>query len=360
MSGLSFSVVCPTYQGEKNLPALFTCLENNFRENTDVPELIFVIDNSSDGSQALLEEFRKSYPDKKIEIHRNQTNLGPAKSRNIGVELAEGEIILFLDDDCRPNPHWYRDFSVAWNSAASQIQGIGGFVVPTELETFNGQYCSAFQPIRPWPLVPEKISFFQKLKNYYQTPNPVSEGVAYLAGANMSFRKEAFLNVGGFAPSLRIAEDIGICKSLRKAYGDNCLTILETLSMPHEFTDRFTNTLLRGYGYGLGSGKNFSRRNGDFSVNPGPALIVGLLALFLLASILASSSTPVILCSSTFFLLLEIFIYAWVVSQKKSVQRIPLLQRFRFGLAFLISETSNTLGFVTGLCFIFSSSRKVL
>ena len=74
MSGLSFSVVCPTYQGEKNLPALLTCLENNFRENTDVPELIFIIDNSSDESQALLEEFRKSYPDKKIEILRNLSN----------------------------------------------------------------------------------------------------------------------------------------------------------------------------------------------------------------------------------------------------------------------------------------------
>ena len=358
MSGLSFSVVCPTYQGEKNLPALFTCLENNFRENTDVPELIFVIDNSSDGSQALLEEFRKSYPDKKIEIHRNQTNLGPAKSRNIGVELAEGEIILFLDDDCRPNPHWYRDFSAAWNSAASQIQGIGGFVVPTEIETFNGQYCSAFQPIRPWPLVPEKISFFQKIKNYYQTPNPVTYGVTYLAGANMSFRRKAFINIGGFSPSLRIAEDVTICHGLREAYGDNCLSVIEELLMPHEFTKSFPNTVRRSFTYGLGSGKNFWDRKGAFSLNPGPGLIFAILFLFVFVSSIGSNSLRQVLVYSFSFLILEIFFYSLLVTQSKVKFSTPLGERIKLGFAFLICEMANTLGFISALRLLSRGRRR--
>jgi glycosyltransferase involved in cell wall biosynthesis len=353
MSRLSFSVVCPTYQGEKNLPALFNCLENNFSKNTDAPELIFVIDNSSDNSHTLLEEFSNGHPDKKIEIHSNQKNLGPAESRNIGVELASGEIILFLDDDCRPNPHWYRDFSAAWNSAASQIQGIGGFVVPTELETFNGQYCSVFQPIRPWPLVPEKISFFQKLKNYYQTPNLATHGVAYLAGANMSFRRKAFLNIGGFSPSLRIAEDITICHGLREANGNDCLSVSEELLMPHEFTKSFKKTVHRSFAYGLGSGKNFWDRKGAFSINPGPGLILAFLFLFFIVSSIASNSLGHVLVYSFIFLILEILFYSLLVTQIKVKFSTSLPKRVKFGFAFLMCEMANTLGFISALRYVF-------
>jgi glycosyltransferase involved in cell wall biosynthesis len=284
--------------------------------------------------------------------------LGPAKSRNIGVELAEGDIILFLDDDCRPNPHWYRDFSAAWNSAASQIQGIGGFVVPTELETFNGQYCSAFQPIRPWPLVPENISFFQKLKNYYQTPNPVTHGVAYLAGANMSFRRKAFLNIGGFSPSLRIAEDIAICNGMREAYGNNCLRVSDELLMPHEFTKSFTNTVHRSFAYGLGSGKNFWDKKGAFSINPGPGLIFAFLFLFVFTILIANNLFQQVLVYSFSFLILEIFFYSLVVSQGKAKWSIPLQKRIKFGFAFLMCEMANTLGFTCALRYLFRSRSR--
>jgi len=359
MPDLTFSVVCPTYQGEKNLPALIKCLEINFKENIDNPEIIFVIDNSSDDSESVLNEFRKNQPEKKIILHKNQKNIGPAESRNIGVEMASGEIILFLDDDCRPSPTWYRDISRAWNSADIHTQGIGGFIVPSELETFNGKYCSAFQPIRPWPLTPEKISFFQKLKNYYQTPNPVTAGVDYLAGANMSIRKVSFVKVGGFSPTLRIAEDIGLCKSLRKAYGDNCLVVLYTLPMPHDFTDSFKNTLRRSFGYGLGSGRNFWAGNGAFSVNPGPGLIVGLLLLILFLSALTLNSTKTILYSFIVFLILEILIYTFFVIQSNEYQTNSSLQRIKLGLAFLMCETANTLGFFFGLSFTSSKARKI-
>lgn len=357
MPGLSLSVVCATYQGEKNLPALINCLEMNFTKNAHNPEIVFVIDNSCDSSEALLEEFRKSSSGKKIIIHKNQTNLGPAQSRNIGVELASGDIILFLDDDCRPNPTWYMDFSAAWNSAASQIQGIGGFVDSTELETFNGQYSAVFQPIRPWPLVPEKISLFQKLRNYYKTPNPVTHGVSYLAGANMSFRKKAFVNIGGFSPSLRIAEDIAICHRLRKVYGDNCLSVRDELSMPHEFTKSFTNSVRRSFAYGLGSGKNYWGRSGALSFNPGPGLIIGLLSLFAIVTLMTGNSKQRVLAYAVTFLILETFFYSLFVIQSKVKWPIPFQKRIKLGFAFLVCEMANTLGFMGGLRFIFSSRR---
>jgi len=358
MSALSFSIVCPTYEGEKKLAALIDCLESNFENVTNYPEIIFVIDNSSDSSKDLLDKYKKKHPEKEIIIHYNETNLGPAESRNIGVKLSSGEIILFLDDDCRPTPTWYTDFSSAWSQAASIIQGIGGFVIPTEQETFNGKYCAAFSPIKPWPLIPDNISVLKKIKNYYYTPNPVTRGVAYLAGANMSFRKAAFTKVGGFTPSLRIAEDIAICKSLRNACGDNCLAVIDRLSIPHEFTESFMSTVHRSYRYGLGSGKNYWSGNGAFSLNPGPVLVAGLLVLSVFFASIVTSSTTESLVYLGVFLLFELLFYALLVTRDNSLISIPLGRRFTLGFAFLICEFANHIGFVSGTRFLFSSRRK--
>ena len=358
MSVLAFSIVCPTYEGEKKLAALIDCLDSNFENVTNYPEIIFVVDNSSDSSQDLLDKYKKNHPEKKIIVHNNETNLGPAESRNIGVKLSSGAVILFLDDDCRPNPTWYTDFSSAWSRAASDIQGIGGFVIPTEQETFNGKYCAAFSPIKPWPLSPDNISVMEKLKNYYYTPNPVTHGVSYLAGANMSFKKEAFTKVGGFTPSLRIAEDIAICKNLRNNFGDNCLTVIDSLSIPHEFTESFMNTVRRSYRYGLGSGKNYWTGNGAFSLNPGPVLVVGSIVLSFVFSSITTSSTSESLVYSSVFLLFELLFYALLVTRDNSMKLLSFVQRFTLGFAFLICEFANNIGFISDIRFLFSSRRK--
>ena len=349
MSEISFSVICPTYEGEINLVALIECLEVNLEKIDIFPEIIFVIDNSTDSSEALLVEFRTKHPEIKITIHKNATNLGPGHSRNIGVQLASGMIMLFLDDDCRPGDNWYRDVTSIWKSIPENIKGIGGFVVPTELETFNGKYCSNFNPIKPWPLIPESISIFQRIKNYYQTPNPASQGVAYLAGANMSVRKEAFEKVGGFSPALRIAEDIGVCKCLRLIYGDDCLAVFETLSMPHEYSARFTNTIRRSYRYGLGSGKNFSRGRGALSFNLGPTLVFGVLIVSMAFSLIFYQVLEMILVNSVVFFLFEIVFYSLWVTQSKSIQGISVWQKFLLGFGFLICEIANSFGFASGL-----------
>ena len=358
MSDISFSIVCPTYQGENNLIALIACLDANFKNLSQFPEIIFIIDNSSDSSQILLEEFEGKNPEKKITIHKNTTNLGPAQSRNIGVQMASGTVILFLDDDCRPKPNWYLEITSAWRSAEEIIQGIGGYVVPTELESFNGRYCSTFSPIKPWPLIPSKISLPQRVKQYYKTPSPISQGVSYLAGANMSFRKDAFVKVGGFSPKLRIAEDISICMNLRSTFGDDCLRVFESLTMPHNFSGDFKTMVRRSYRYGNGSGKNFSRGNGSFSFNPGPILILSFLLLFLTCHLILGASIRDALSRSLVFFPLEILFYAFFVTRDKSALPRFFIQRIKLGLAFLVSETANSVGFISGLRFLFAVYRE--
>lgn len=94
------TVVIPTYNRSK---ILNKCLEA-FRNQTYPPEcyeIIVVDDGSSDGTKELLEEASKSMPNLR---YFTQTQGGPAKARNLGVQHAKGSIMLFTGDDCLPEP----------------------------------------------------------------------------------------------------------------------------------------------------------------------------------------------------------------------------------------------------------------
>jgi glycosyltransferase involved in cell wall biosynthesis len=293
----------------------------------------------------VLTDFQNAHPEIRIVVHINSINLGPAQSRNIGVQMATGSVILFLDDDCRPMPHWYSDLGAAWESVPLTVMGIGSFIVPSELNSFNGQFCLIFSPIKPWPIIPGNLSLVRRIKNYYRTPNPVSLGPAYLSGASMSFRKEAFTKVGGFSPSLRISEDIDICQKLRTQFGDKSLVIIDTYSMPHDFSNNFLNTLKRSFSYGQGSGKNFWRGDGGLSFNPGPLLILALISLFLVIYSLSGASVKNLPLIASLLLLSLIFFYSLLVTGGHASDRLRLFERLKFGLAFLLCECANTLGF---------------
>lgn len=94
-----FSIVIPTYN---RLPILKKCLlaleSQDFRPNTIVEnyEVVVVDDGSTDGSWEWLETNSSLIPHVRIVAQNHQ---GPAAARNLGVQEAEGEIIIFIDSD---------------------------------------------------------------------------------------------------------------------------------------------------------------------------------------------------------------------------------------------------------------------
>ncbi|UCH81442.1 MAG: glycosyltransferase family 2 protein [Nitrospiraceae bacterium] len=83
------SIVIPTYNAEKYIPAL---LDSIFQNKIEDMEVVIVDDCSTDNTVGILE----NYPVRVIKMEKNS---GPAKARNIGVEAAKGDIIFFLDSD---------------------------------------------------------------------------------------------------------------------------------------------------------------------------------------------------------------------------------------------------------------------
>lgn len=72
-------------------------LESLRSQNFDELEVI-VIDDASKFKNKLI-EICESFKDIKIVYHRNNTNIGLARSRNIGLALSKGDYICFLDSD---------------------------------------------------------------------------------------------------------------------------------------------------------------------------------------------------------------------------------------------------------------------
>ena len=87
------SVIIPVYNAEKTIRR---CLESIMSSEYEEYEVIVVDDGSTDNSASILFEYVNR--DRRVKII-NQPNSGPSIARNKGLELAEGEIIAFVDSD---------------------------------------------------------------------------------------------------------------------------------------------------------------------------------------------------------------------------------------------------------------------
>ncbi|WP_433529834.1 glycosyltransferase family 2 protein [Micromonospora sp. CA-263727] len=99
------SVVVPAYNPGPHVEQLVASLLRQSMPATDF-EVIFVDDGSTDGTPARLDELAAAHPHFRV---RHIENSGwPSRPRNLGVELARGEYVQFVDDD-----DWLADEALA-------------------------------------------------------------------------------------------------------------------------------------------------------------------------------------------------------------------------------------------------------
>jgi len=90
---IKVSVIIPVYNVEKYLEA---CLESVIGQTLSAIEIICINDGSTDGSPEILTQYAAR--DGRIAV-KNQLNKGLSSARNLGLRLAHGEYIYFLDGD---------------------------------------------------------------------------------------------------------------------------------------------------------------------------------------------------------------------------------------------------------------------
>jgi glycosyltransferase involved in cell wall biosynthesis len=92
------SVIVPAYNAENSIERCLRALQNQTVSHARY-EILVVDDGSSDQTCA------------QVQAHASvrlltQAHAGPAAARNLGVQKARGEVVLFTDADCEPTPDW--------------------------------------------------------------------------------------------------------------------------------------------------------------------------------------------------------------------------------------------------------------
>jgi glycosyltransferase involved in cell wall biosynthesis/GT2 family glycosyltransferase len=174
----TISVVVCAFTPER-LEVLTEALESLRTQTLPAHEIVLVIDHAPD----LLAEARERWPDLKIVANRERQGLSGA--RNTGVAEATGEVVAFLDDDAIAAPDWLGRLAAAY--ADPNVLGAGGTVRPRWVEGKPGW----FPPEFDWVVGCTHSGMPQEL-------SPVRN----LVGANMSFRRQPLVELGGFSHDL--------------------------------------------------------------------------------------------------------------------------------------------------------------
>lgn len=91
-SNIQISIIIPVYNTEKYIQK---CIDSLYQQNLNI-EIIFIDDGSTDNSKEIINNYSKK--DDRIKV-LSQNNQGPAVARNLGLEVAQGNYIAFLDSD---------------------------------------------------------------------------------------------------------------------------------------------------------------------------------------------------------------------------------------------------------------------
>lgn len=87
------TAIVPVYNVETYLEE---CLDSLVSQTECFDEIILINDGSTDGSRNICEKYCRHYPVMRLV---NQENKGLAAARNVGMELASGDYIVFVDSD---------------------------------------------------------------------------------------------------------------------------------------------------------------------------------------------------------------------------------------------------------------------
>ena len=97
------SIVVPVYNTEKYLKR---CVDSILAQTYTDLEIILVDDGSKDSSGAICDEYAKQ--DQRIQVVHKK-NGGVSSARNLGLDLAQGEYIAFVDSDDYLDPNMYEE-----------------------------------------------------------------------------------------------------------------------------------------------------------------------------------------------------------------------------------------------------------
>jgi glycosyltransferase involved in cell wall biosynthesis len=196
-------------------------------------------------------------------VVRHATNRGLAAARNSGLNAASAPIVAFLDDDCEPEPQWAERLLAGYGDG---VFGVGGTILPQTGDGLLLGYLERNNPLKPLEANLEKSNRLPyRLRAYLQrqwaTPEDLpSRRVYSLAGANMSFLRQALLEVGQFDERFTFGgEELDLCMRMKRSFPAGRLVFIPEVRVVHHFNPSILDTLRRSRAYGRGSARLYRK-----------------------------------------------------------------------------------------------------
>jgi glycosyltransferase involved in cell wall biosynthesis len=113
-------IVC-TYNGER-LPLLRSAIRGVLEQEPPCDELVLVVDHNPE----LLAQLQAEHPGAVVVPNAGRQGLSDA--RNTGIDVARGDVLVFLDDDATPRPGWLAELVAPFDDPT--VGGVGGRAEP--------------------------------------------------------------------------------------------------------------------------------------------------------------------------------------------------------------------------------------
>jgi GT2 family glycosyltransferase len=226
------SVIIASYNSKRTITECLRSLESPSHEKGVE---IIVVDSSTDGTAKFVHE---SFPKVKLIRFRERKYCGDA--RNVGIKMAKGDIIAFIDADCVADTNWLDEIIKAHRSPHLAIGGAVLNGTPESLIAWAAFFCEFSQ----W------------------MPATRKKYMKDIAGANISYKKEVFYKLGMFIEGT-YCSDTNFHWRLEK--GGHRLLFEPSMLVYHRYLENWKRYLIHEYDHGLSfarvrvESKNFTR-----------------------------------------------------------------------------------------------------
>lgn len=197
-------IICTLNRGEFLLKvmAAVSIWQSSFQE------LIVVVGSSHDETELVLRQYK--YIINKV-IYTDRRNISVA--RNLGLQAASQEIIIYLDDDVIPPQDWVKLHLIAYIEQKFNCACVAGKVIDKTNPNFPLQFAQGVSSklSESRPVLSEAAA-----SRYLSNPN--SNWFPAIMGANASYKREALVRIGGFDEFFEyFLEETDVCLRLQLA-----------------------------------------------------------------------------------------------------------------------------------------------
>ena len=176
------SVIICTYNRDKYIYNVLKSIAENTLSR-DKYEIVLVNNNSTDSTETECNRFCTDYSDVKFRYFI-ETNQGLSYARNRGIQEAEGNVVVYVDDDATINKEYLQTYYDFFDKD-DNIEAAGGPILPV-YETEEPKWMSHYTR----QLITGKLYIGNKTKEFPKG--------AFPGGGNAAYRKRVFDKVGLF------------------------------------------------------------------------------------------------------------------------------------------------------------------